>query len=432
MRQWFAKAVFDIGWNSSEHRIGLGGEGSVALADTFGADYAKIVIPVNGTISHLNVWSPAGTHPPFSLTLFVNGVATPLTTSLTAIQSYNKNAIHVITVVAGDDAYFSLTGSGTGSAYTLGFSIIFEGAQEIYSIAPTAGGQDVGIYHTGGALGNGRWAGPSFTNQYSNTYSICTTPGTLTGIRMKNYAGNTGGGWTTYVIKNKVLQDGTGGTVNTACTLADGAAPVNNSFSLPIAIGDHVDLALLRTGTNAPFALAQIAASVTFNPLDGESFIVCGGSNNANDNANTEYRWMHSKQLTLTENLAQCPATATGLIITGLYTEVAPPGSGKSVTYTLRKNNADTPAVVTVSNLATSASITGLTIDFTREDLISLKAVPVGNPALGNGMWWGLSVKHYTDRSGLYYLVDSSHDRYYGQVNMKIPDPTIKTAIVGE
>src|SRR4030095_16438271 len=398
MKQTFLKASWGLGWGSHDYRIGLGGEGSTPYAETYGASFAKVVIPINGVFNNLAVYSPVGAHPNYTVTLMVNGVASSLTCALLSTASVATDRTHAVTVVAGNDIYFSVNVNpfGSGVGYPLNLSVEFEGAQQFYSVTPATGGVNAGVYATSGALGNGIQQTASVPNQLSNTYSICTTPGTLTGIGMKFYgtAPNTGGSWIGYITKNQVLQDGSGGTVNTACTLADGLVSTTNAFALPVAVGDRVDFALLRTGTNAVYNLVSVGLSSLFTPTDSNSFMCCGGNNDANVGANaTDYKWVQSEQQIAIEEIAQCPIGPRGITVNGLRIELPiAPGPGLSRVFTIRKSGVDTAATVTIAGTSTAGVMSGLNIPFIDGDYIDLQIVNVGNPSTLNGLKWGLSL----------------------------------------
>src|SRR5262245_55922867 len=253
MIQTFLKASWNLGWGSSFYRIGLGGQGGTTFF--FNDDASIVVVPITGTFRNLIIYSPAGDHPNYTATLYVNGVASTLTCALLTADDVASDNTHEVSVVAGDDIFISVNVNplGAGTGYPLNFSLEFEGNQQFYSISSGAN-HTSGDYGGGGALGNGVIQTAYIPTALSNTYSICTTPGTLTGIRSKDFStNNVGGGYTAYISLNQVLQDGSGGTVNTACSWNDGDVGASSSFSLPIVIGDHVEFALLRTGANAVF-----------------------------------------------------------------------------------------------------------------------------------------------------------------------------------
>jgi hypothetical protein len=326
----------------------------------------------------------------------VNGALTALACALPAADTQAQDLTHAVAVVAGDDVCLSVNVQpfGSGVGYPMAYCVEFEGAQQFYGVAPAGGTFAPGNTQTAGAFGNGIFQILSVPTALSNTYSICTTPGTITGLRMKTYSGAPGAGiWTAYVTKNQVLQDGTGGTVNTACVLTGALLQAAHPFALPVAVGDHLDLALTRAGTTALFAVAHVAVSVTFTPTDAVSFMACGGNNDANQMTAVDWKWTQSYQQSVSEAVAQCPIGPRGIVVLGLYVEVpTPPAVGRSRTFVLRQNATDTAAAFTIRDLATSGLITGLSLPFVDRDLIDLQITPSNNPIVGNGLKWGLAL----------------------------------------
>lgn len=80
-----------------------------------------------------------------------------------------------------------------------------------------------------------------------------------------------------------------------------------------------------------------------------------------------------SGEATATETVFVAPFD--GSIFTMTNVVAAAPGVGKNFTYTLRKNGADTALVGTINGAATSSSLTGGPISFSRGDTLSIKLV---------------------------------------------------------
>lgn len=452
MMQKFLKSSFEVArLTSPPSKISFNGEGaSIQMSDSgLPSHLPKCVIPVDGVFNNLVVYSPVGLHSNYTITLMINGVASALTCSLTSGNSVAFDKTHSVSVVAGDDFYLSIQPSASSAGEKpLNVSLEFNGSQHFYC-SGIGGPYNVGEYANAGALGNGRFAMGAALGVLSNSYSICAVSGTIKGLRMKSFFANVGGSWIARIVKNKILQDGTGGTIDTTCTLVDGNVHTTSTFLLPIVAGDHVDIILSRTGTNVGILQNAVSTSVLFNPTDASSFMFCGGNNDATTNSGAEYKWMQSKQIALDENIPKCPIGPTGITLTGLYIEVPSPGIGKSRTFTVRKNGVGTAATVTIADLNSSALITGLAIDFVENDFIDIEVTNIGTPITGLGVFWGISTKATatippdgggdgTDsRSGIYYIGRESpggtkHDRYRGDVLMKIPNPTVRTALVGD
>lgn len=80
--------------------------------------------------------------------------------------------------------------------------------------------------------------------------------------------------------------------------------------------------------------------------------------------------------------------------VTSFYVEIdVAPGSGKSWTFKVRKNGADTGATVTISNTSTSGTYTGSAVSFAAGDKISISSVPSGTPAAIDKVWWNTTVE---------------------------------------
>lgn len=79
-------------------------------------------------------------------------------------------------------------------------------------------------------------------------------------------------------------------------------------------------------------------------------------------------------------------------------------GSGKSLKYTLRKNNADTALVVIISETAISGSDNSDTVSFAAGDLISISVTPTGTPTLPTLSLWNFiadsGATHYSHLLG--------------------------------
>jgi hypothetical protein len=394
MKQTFLKASYNIGWASSDYRVALGGEGAGTTFIGGRENCAQVVVPVAGTFRHLVVYSPAGSHPNYDFTLLLNNTPSALTCHLDAAAMVASDRTHAVAVAVGDDVSFSVTVNpfGVGAGYPVAFSVEFEGAQQFYALTAITGNQTGGTYNTGGALGNGVQQVASFPTLLSNSFSICTTAGVVTGLRMQTFAGPTGtNSYTAFLSKNQVLQDGAGGTVNTACVLTGSALQHASLFALPLAVGDHLDFALLYTGTTAPAALAQVTLSLTFQPADPDAFMNCGGSNDTTSATAVDWKWVHSEQLAVSEAVAQVPTGPRPLVITGLYVDVGtPPGVGTSRVIVLRKNGIDTAATLTITGTATTGGLTGVSVPY-QDDLIDLQITPIGTPLTGT-FHWGLSL----------------------------------------
>jgi hypothetical protein len=394
MKQIICKCTHNANYAFTTGYIGLNdGEGSFSIAVTFGINKVKHPWSVSGTFRNLTVYTPF-THPDISVMLMVNGVATALSVSLLGSDTIKSNISDDIAINAGDDVVLRLTSAAPVlyPGYSLGFSIEFEGNQAVYGICPFTGGGTAGVAHFGGAFGNGVFQTFGGSNN-SNTYSICAAAGNITRLDLKTYSGAPGASsWVGYIRKNSILQDGSGGTVNTTCTITGGATSANSSFTLPVVEGDHLDIYVIRNGLDVGFANAHVAASVAFNPTVAGQFMMCGGSNDAISGIDIGWKWTRSEQLANLESKALAPIGDNGFNALGLYVEVSgAPGPGRSFTYTLRRSGVDTLITVTVQDLDTSGSIIA-TVPFISGQYTTIQITPNNSPIGGLGFHWGLAL----------------------------------------
>jgi len=384
---------------SVSHLAVTGGFGEAAYAVTFSAAAAKHPWSVAGTFRHLVIGCNVP-HPALTATLLVNGVATALTVSLAAGAALAANTGDAVAVAAGDDVCYRIAGTQQNFPGLVHFStcLEFEGAVASYGItAYTTGGSvpSVGKRGIGGALGNGEWMsyGSDPGPVQSNTYSICAAPGAITRLDLKTFAAGPGGGaWVAWVRKNGVTQDGTGGTVDTACTLPDPAIHAFSAFSLPLALTDLVDLVLARTGSPGPAALAHVAASVAFTPTTAGMYMLCGGSNDAIRSDGPDWKWPRCDQLVTTESHGEAHIGPAGLRAAGLYVRRAgPPSPGRGTVYMLRRSGTDTPITLTIQDMEVTGQVQA-DVDFASGDAITVQATPFNN-AVSNGFHWGLALR---------------------------------------
>jgi hypothetical protein len=120
-------------------------------------------------------------------------------------------------------------------------------------------------------------------------------------------------------------------------------------------------------------------------------FPIFGGSDDAPNSTAVRYAYLGNTDLTdwvSSEPNRQIPLSED-LTITDLKVMVdTAPGAGKSRTFTVRKNGADTGVTCTISDTNTSAVFSG-SVSFTAGDLICLSSTPSGTPtAPGNIFWW--------------------------------------------
>jgi hypothetical protein len=94
--------------------------------------------------------------------------------------------------------------------------------------------------------------------------------------------------------------------------------------------------------------------------------------------------------LTTTEGnrISVLPAAMT---LQNLYVSInAAPGAGKSYTFTVRKNSADTAISVVIADSDTTGVYSGAAVSFAAGDIITLSITPSGTPTAPTVVLWNL------------------------------------------
>ncbi len=394
-RQVISQHTYNVGFGgtSQAHQVS-GHGGNIVYGNWLPAATAEGHEPWScaGTFSNLTVTRPLGapTTSAFTCTLYINDVATALTITFTGSDVLQTDATHIVPVAEGDRIWLQVActqGSGFDLAYSIGFNSAVN--QSGYAVGGISGSFGAGSTVVAGALGNGSWSVlPLLPVLYGQYYSIASCAGTITRLDAYAFSGTPamGSTWIAWMRLNGVIQDGSGGTVDTTTTIDDSGPAAVATFTLPIVPGDHVEFALTRTGADAIFAVTQVGCSCAFSPTTVGQFMLCGGSNNDVSGTVTGYTWPLVDQLTTVEDQASVQMGAGDTFtVLGLYVETGAPGTGKTHTFTLRQNGADTSVTVPISNSATSGLITGQHVPVVEGDVLalasylsaSMSAVPV-------------------------------------------------------
>ncbi len=371
-----------------------GGMNDGGASDTYGVNIARIPLPWAITAQNLVVYSrdPAVLDDN-TVTLRKNNVDTALAVTL-PFGSIGPvaNITDTVSYAALDDwSYHMFT--GLGGSHLLGLNIEADNAGNVFGLFGVPGSNSVGFGAIGGALGNGFFQGydSGFPTTRSNSYSICATPGNLTKLAIKTYGTSySGGSWVAFIVLNGVIQDGSGGTVDTRTTLTDGTASVLGSFTLPLIVGDHVDVAYVRVGTCAAFELVNLSVGIGFVPTTDGIFMFTGGSNNV-VGTDTRYVWVRNYQEEAVESMTLAPISPSGLEARDMLIERGEPGTGESFINTLRHNEGPTALSVTLVDLQTSGLITGQFEAYVYGDTIDLQSIASAAAGASSRLHWGIA-----------------------------------------
>jgi hypothetical protein len=214
-------------------------------------------------------------------------------------------------------------------------------------------------------------------------YSLAACDGTLTEYRI-DLTGAPGAGLsrTFVVVKNEVVQDGSGGTVDTQVTISDTDTTATASFSLSVTAGDY--LRIRATSSGAPTdvtcaAAVRFVASadhisnlsswtnglISLNP--SYNFGACGQSST----------WISTESSRLTRG----PASTVQLS----HLHVRASATITAATFTARKNQNDTAAAVTLSGAIAGADTSN---SFTISSADTFGIEGAGSFGLNRGVLW--------------------------------------------
>ena len=348
-------------------------------------DSTPIVTP--GVMSNLSVIlsSAPGAGASWTATIQKNDVDTALAVTISgAAATSGSDTAHQISFAAGDTIRLNWT---TGGASSKAWVTSIEwtpttAGENIYEFSGDfTNATDIPVF---GAVGAGS-GGTGFS-----ATSIVASAGTISKIRVNTRSTPTGGNSFTYRLRlNGVDQDGTGGTTDTRATITAGNTSANSSFTpIAIAAGDLISIRYTQVGANTS---AYDVGTVVFTPTNAnESCSNVNGNTAGPSTTVTNYtypRSVHNSGFdawSTTESVRNYSGAATATVtLTAFYVAVSTaPGVGKSRTFTVRKNAADTGLVVTISDNATSGNITGQSVPLSAlSDRWTIKAVPSGTPA---------------------------------------------------
>lgn len=192
------------------------------------------------------------------------------------------------------------------------------------------------------------------------------------------------------------------------------AEDITNSVS--VSAGDALSLQCVPAGT--PTARG-FRVGYVMTPTAATTAVLMGGLVNAPHATITLYTVLGSCEAGWdspeTNRAAVWNIDAT---IKTLYIELATaPGAGKSRAFAIMKNgSAEASSTVTISDAATTGSVTGLSIDLAPGDKLSLRTIPTGTPTATATVHWGMSYSPDTDGQYCYTGYDqnsiSNADRY--------------------
>jgi len=293
-----------------------------------------------------------------------------------------------VIVDVGDYVEYRIVGGLQGfPGYTLGLFVEFESTHLSFGIGAFAGTITAGSEGQSGALGNGTSTG-TIPSPDSNSYSICAIDCTVVGVTLRRFASPSGGAWTARLKVNGVLQDGSGGSVETLCTLDDaGSVFASTSFAVTCVPTDHVDIVIARTGSTAAFADHQLGTGIKVLPTTTGQTMICGGNNAVIPNTGTTWKWTDSEQEGGSAFMHTAPSGLRDLRFFHFYLERSvSPGGVATFTQTLTVNSHETDLAIVLAEPDRIGDQAG-TAETNAGDELTVKVVNGGSPADARMHW---------------------------------------------
>jgi len=287
-----------------------------------------------------------------TFTLRKNGIDTSLTITIVGSGATDGSDLaHSVTVAPGDHLSVHQTTLFTPTSTQMYCRLDFEPADGVSQIYGSGGGgQQLDATTRYRPLLSGE-TGRNDLTEAANA-SLCGVNGTITDLDVRSSAApGTGKSRTFHILKNAVVQDGTGGTVDTTVTIANAATTGTANFSLPIVAGDVLSLSCASAGSPVNTSLTN---SVVFVPdTPGEQILTLSEIASLPTSGSAVYNTPHGANKGWL-NLRRQAGGRTAISLQHIHATVSvAPGVGKSWTFTLQKNDADTLLVTTIADLAT-------------------------------------------------------------------------------
>lgn len=338
------------------------------------------IMPTGGELSVLDVKlsNAPGAGNNYKFNVLVNGVASALTVTISNAETRGTDTTHQVTVSPFDIIQIQSVPTSSPSTTMARYSVNFVSsvAQEIVMLAdcgPSTGSPTWNPMQQGGA-------GSSGTEAYTHAPMPCD--GTFRTMRamMTNAPG--AGKSMTFTLRVN------GGDTALECVIQN-AMTQNSDISSDVHVsrGDMVNWQATPAGTPAYPGVCYV--SCVFVPDTADQQVLLGVAGDGLASAATEYN-------KLTDGMVNCTWSGTDNRFQGVRTMdmhdlivvlTAAPGVGKTRSFTLMVNGAPSALVATVSGTDTEGEDITNTVTLTDDDIVSIKTIPSGSPALARAAW---------------------------------------------
>jgi len=297
-----------------------------------------------GTFRNMRIVAPdPGPGNSITYVLRINGADTALTITFNSGETDKSDTTNIISVAAGDRiTLHSIPVSGPVTLGGIQVCLDFDGAtSKRYTYGGSTGISPISATRRAGAVSYFASATEALVT------SVFPMAGTITRLFVRGSVNPTPGTWVCAIVKNHVLQDGGGGTVDTRVTIAIGAVQTySSSFSLSVAAGDLISV---EFAASASPAVSVISHGIEF-VGDEERFILFSNTTDGIINSATiQFQRIHGAQNSMiwdaTETDVDTQNLSTIYTIKNLYV-VLDVAAAVTTDYAVRLNAA---SVLTVS-----------------------------------------------------------------------------------
>jgi hypothetical protein len=439
MRQLISGMGGSSGWSSGDKTIQLHG-GNVQGNPSVQQFAGYVISPIS--IGNLSVEDDIDGAVWTICRVALDGAIT--TTSVSATSSGGRGeSTNSADFEAGDLFILRRTGGNNSDLVTVSYELVTSSDYKSYYFF----GLNIhaGPAQSAGALG--AWSFTSNTTS-SQSFSLIAINGTVTGLGITGKFDFFGPGvpdptqgFDAWLVLDEVVQDGTGGTVDTKCSVryTDNGVIISSvsEFSLPVVIGQRLDL--YRESINGPLpSLSLIGFTVEFTSTTPGEFNICGAIGTVPITANDlNYGAFNSiwGSTEATKNLGGI----SSFQFTGLqYDRNTPFGVGNSMTLKAQRNFENPANQPTVTINAGETYVIDDDTDhklnvFSRDSFVIVAEIAI---SAGTEMFWSMAavaIGPSGPGGGIYKMVARTNDELYTEVGtseVKIPDPFLVTAQV--
>ena len=332
---------------------------------------------------HVKLDGSPGAGKTWTFTLMVNGSPSALTFDISDDDTEGSNTANDITVAAGNGISIRATSSGSPTARSATWSLIFRGDTKKESLF---------LGRTDAHKTQLRFLGiagiNTSTQDEDDLYQVIPTAGKIKNlyVEMINAPGSGSEAYRYTLRLNKA---------NSALTVTiTGAATTGNdtTHEITVAAGDTVGL--YSEPLNSPANTTTAKIGMTFvADTDGESCLLGGQFPSPSSTVDNYTTITTSTQSFGATEINARQLVAQPCILKNLYVEIGKaPSAGDSWDITVRKNEVDTDLTVRIAgSTAVTGNNTSDSILFSAFDYVTMEITPTSSPdQTVNGMKWGM------------------------------------------